>query len=404
MTTFRYNARDEKGRNVSGTVEAPNPQEAATILRRRSIVATDLRAEASSTKPTKAARPGCRKGELELFTRQMATMIGAGIPLLESLEVLEEQAESPGFKTVVHAMIEDIRGGTDLSAAMGRFPKVFSTIYVSMVRAGEASGQLTEILTRLAEYLEASQKLKRDIKSAMTYPVISLCLVFAITGFLMIGIVPKFKEIFDGLGVPLPGITQALMGMSLFLRDNVVLAFAGIAALVAGFMFWKRTPRGTRVMDRFILTVPVFGPLFRKVALSRFARTFSTLIRSGVPIVAALEIVGETSGNTVILEAVTRAADSVKTGESLAAPLAKEPVFPPMVTRMISIGERTGALEQLLGKVSEFYDQQVEAEVKALTSLIEPILIVVMGVVVGGIVLAVFLPIFKLQEALGAGG
>ncbi len=403
MTTFRYNARDEKGRAVAGVIEAPNQQDAATALRKRNILATDLRAETITVKGPRRVRHSCKKGELELFTRQMATMIGAGVPLLESLEVLEEQAESPGFKRVVHDMIEDIRSGTDLSASMSRYSRVFSTIYVSMIRAGEASGQLTEILTRLAEYLEASQKLKRDIKAAMTYPVISLCLVFAITAFLLIGIVPKFKEIFDGLGVPLPGITQGLMSFSMLLRDNVIVSGGVIVAAVIAFIAWKRTPHGTRVLDRLSLTAPVFGSLFRKVALSRFARTFSTLIRSGVPIVAALEIVGETSGNTVIQEAVTRAADSVKNGDTLAMPLTKEKVFPPMVTRMISIGERTGALETLLEKVSEFYDQQVEAEVKGLTAMIEPILIVVMGVVVGGIVLAVFLPIFKLQEALGGG-
>jgi type IV pilus assembly protein PilC len=269
-----------------------------------------------------------------------------------------------------------------------------------MVRAGEASGQLSEILARLADYLEATQRLKREIKSAMTYPVISLVMVFGIAAFLMIGIVPKFKEIFDGLGVPLPGVTKAVMGASLFMRDNVLVCFGGLAAIVFALITFKKSPPGRRFFDRFVLRVPVFGPLFRKVALSRFSRTFSTLIKSGVPIIGALEIVGETSGNTVIENAVKNAAESVKCGDTLSGPLGKEPVFPPMVVRMIGIGERAGALEQLLEKISEFYDQQVEAEVKGLTSMIEPLLIAVMGIVVGGIVLAVFLPIMKLQEAL----
>jgi type IV pilus assembly protein PilC len=269
-----------------------------------------------------------------------------------------------------------------------------------MVRAGEASGQLDEILSRLADYLEATAHLKREIKSAMTYPVVSLVLVLGITGFLMLVIVPKFKDIFDGLGVELPGVTQAVMGASMWMKENVLVMLGIMVAMCVGFTMWKKTPSGRRVWDRVVLQMPVFGNLFRKVALSRFSRTFSTMIKSGVPILGSLEIVGETSGNTVIQSAVAKAMDSVRQGETLSEPLSKERVFPPMVVRMIGIGERSGALETLLGKISEFYDQQVEAEVKGLTSLIEPIMIMVMGFVVGGIVLAVFLPIMKLQEAL----
>ncbi len=401
MTKFDFTAKDPSGRAVAGTLEAPSREDALAQIRRKTLVPTEVRPHAAADAPgKKGPKAGVKKGELEIFTRQLATMLSSGIPVLECLEILEEQAESPGFKRTVRDVIEDIRGGADLSAAMGRFPKVFTHIYASMVRAGEASGQLSEILSRLADYLEATQRLKREIKSAMTYPVISLVMVFGIAAFLMIGIVPKFKEIFDGLGVPLPAITKAVMGASLFMRDNVLICGGAIAAFFFAVGAFKKTPTGTRFFDRLVLSVPVFGPLFRKVALSRFSRTFSTLIKSGVPIIGALEIVGETSGNTVIEAAVKNAAESVKGGDTLSGPLSKEPVFPPMVVRMIGIGERAGALEQLLEKISEFYDQQVEAEVKGLTSMIEPLLIAVMGIVVGGIVLAVFLPIMKLQEAL----
>lgn len=347
-----------------------------------------------------SARVRARKGEVEIFTRQLATMVGAGIPLLECLEILEEQAESRGFKTAIGQVVMDIRGGSDLSLALSRCRRVFSHIYVNMVKAGEASGQLDEILKRLAEYLEATAALKREIKAAMVYPVVSMCLVFGITAFLMIGIVPKFKEIFEGLGVELPGITQAILGVSIWLKNNWHIAASAMVIGVVGLVLWARTPTGRAVRDRFILRVPVFGTLFQKVALSRFSRTFATLIKSGVPILGSLEIVAETSGNTVIREAVNKAQESVRQGESLSEPLSHESVFPPMVTRMIGIGEKTGALESLLEKISDFYDQQVQAAVKGLTSLIEPLLIAIMGILVGGIVMAVFLPILKLQEVL----
>ncbi|NRA95142.1 MAG: type II secretion system F family protein [Planctomycetes bacterium] len=403
MLTFKYNAKDSAGKTIRGTIDAATQVEATEGLRRRNLQIVKVKATRSGGAKggffsLQSSRP--KKGELELFTRQLSTMVSAGIPLLECLEILEEQAESAGFRRALSSVIEEIRAGSDLSQSLSGFPKIFSNIYVSMVRAGEASGQLDEILGRLADYLEATARLRREIKAAMTYPVVSMVLVLAITGFLMIVIVPKFKEIFDGLGVELPGITQTVMNASLWMKDNIALCFGGLVGLSMAFSFWKRTSAGRRIWDRMLLSMPVFGPLFRKVALSRFSRTFSTMIKSGVPILGSLEIVAETAGNTVIHSAVRKAMDSVRQGDTLANPLSKESVFPPMVVRMIGVGERSGALESLLSKISEFYDQQVEAEVKGLTSLIEPVLIAVMGIVVGGIVLAVFLPIMKLQEAL----
>ena len=411
-TTFKYQAKDASGRTVQGTVTAASQTDVVADLRRRALtpiqihkaggggLLAGLRASAKSAGAKKAS---VKKGELEVFTRQLSTMLSAGIPMLEALEILAEQAESPGFGYCLRQIVDDIRSGADLSKALEPHHKVFSDIYVSMVRAGEVSGQLDVILTRLAEYLEAAAHLRSEIKSAMTYPVVSLFLVFGIASFLMIGIVPSFRPVFESLEVDLPALTVVIMDAAEFMRANWYLLFGALGLAFVLFKVWKSTPRGAYLWDAFILRVPVFGPLFKKVALSRFARTFSTLVRSGVPILGAMEIVSETVGNRVISKIVEEARDSVKQGETLSEPFSQHAVFPPMVTKMIGIGERSGALDALLEKISEFYDQQVEAEVKGLTSLIEPIMIAVMGFVVGGIVLAVFLPIFKLQEKLAGG-
>ncbi len=411
-TTFKFEAKDQSGRSVSGTVTAASQSEVVADLRKRSLTPVSIKQSAAGSglfsrggsraaKQKKTAkRASVKKGELEVFTRQLSTMLTAGIPLLEGLEILADQAESPGFRFCLDRVVDDIRNGSDLSKALEGHRRVFSNIYVSMVRAGEVSGQIDVILTRLAEYLEASAHLRQEIKAAMTYPVVSLFLIIGIALFLMIGIVPSFKPVFDSLDVELPGLTVFIMDVAFFLRDNWYSLFAVVIAAVIGFRYWKKTKMGARFWDRFMLSMPVFGSLFKKVALSRFARTFSTLIKSGVPILGAMEIVSATAGNQIISEIVDEARDSVKQGDSLSDPFAKSSIFPAMVTKMMAIGERSGALDSLLEKISEFYDQQVETEVKGLTALIEPIMIAVMGFIVGGIVLAVFLPIFKLQEAL----
>jgi len=414
MTTkFKFEARDAAGKVVKGSVTARTQADVVADLRRRNLQPIEVTKSSGllalfggggkGSKRGRAKRSSCRKGELEVFTRQLATMLGAGIPMLEALEILAEQAENPGFAFCLDRVVSDIRSGSDLSRALECHKAIFSHIYVSMIRAGEASGQLDNILTRLAEYLEASARLRGEIKSAMTYPVVSLFLVVAIASFLMIVIVPSFKSVFESLEVELPALTVLIMDIAFFMRDFWYLMFG---AMVGAFFALKavcKTPKGAYVRDSFILRLPVFGVLFKKVALSRFARTFSTLIKSGVPILGAMEIVSDTSGNLVISNVVDGARDSVRNGDSLSDPFADSTIFPPMVVKMMSIGERSGALDTLLEKIAEFYDQQVEAEVKGLTALIEPILISVMGVIVGGIVLAVFLPIFKLQEKLAGG-
>lgn len=409
MTTkFKYEAKDAAGKVVKGSVTADSQAAAVADLRRRNLTPVDVKKAGgglfSGKKGAQVKRASAKKGELEVFTRQLSTMLGAGIPMLEALEILADQAESPGFAFCLNRVVEDIRNGSDLSKSLEPHKKVFSHIYVSMIRAGEVSGQIDIILTRLAEYLEAAAHLRNEIKSAMTYPVISLVLVIGIASFLMIGIVPSFKPVFDSLEVTLPGLTVFIMDIAFFMKDYWYLMFGGMAAIFFALKALSRTPKGAYTKDQLMLRLPVFGILFKKVALSRFSRTFATLIKSGVPILGAMEIVSDTSGNLVISGIVDRARDSVRNGESLSDPFGKSTVFPPMVVKMMAIGERSGALDALLEKIAEFYDQQVEAEVKGLTSMIEPIMIAVMGVIVGGIVLAVFLPIFKLQEKLSQTG
>jgi type IV pilus assembly protein PilC len=409
MSNFKYFAKNPAGSFVQGVLAAADRRDVLARLREKNLTVLEIRESAegaSAASRWQALRSPARsikKKELVICTRQLSTMISAGIPLLEALEILVGQAESPALAKVLAQLVEDIRAGSDFSRALEKHPKVFSNIFVSMVRAGEASGQLDVILLRLAEYLEAAEKLRRDIRSAMTYPVISLIIIFAISGFLMIGIIPKFKEIFDSLGIELPGLTQLIMGVSLWTKDHVLPLIAGVALFLLAVALARRTEIGGRVSDWLMLKTPLLGPLFRKVALSRFSRTLSTLIKSGVPILEALEIVSATIGNRIIADVVNSARENVRQGDTLSQPLSQSPVFPPMVTKMIGIGEKSGAMETLLEKISQFYDEQVNAEVKSLTSVIEPLMIGIMGFIVGGIVLAVFLPIFKLQQELAKG-
>ena len=409
MNQFKYAAKGPSGNQVEGTISAATKAEAVAELRRQNLVVIRLdaagRAKGTRKSLLTLGRPKvkARKGELVVFTRQLATMVGAGLSLLESLEVLSHQAESPGMKSACGILVSDVRGGSDLSAAMERCPRIFNHLYVSMVKAGEISGQMDVILNRLADYQESSEELSREIKSAMTYPVISMVLVLGITAFLMIGVVPTFKEVFASLDADLPAITQLVLDISDFLRGNALFVAAAIVAGFLGLSLFKKSPRGAYLWDQMNLKLPIFGKLFIKVCLARFSRTFATLIRSGVPIMSTLDIVSNTAGNRVVSRVVDRSKESVRNGNLLSEPLSEAPVFPPMVVRMIAIGERTGALETLLEKIAEFYDSQVRAQVKALTSLIEPLLITFMGVIVGGVVLAIFAPILDMVGKLSGG-
>jgi type IV pilus assembly protein PilC len=412
VISFKYEAKKSSGQTVEGTIQAADKAAALTELRKQNMTVLKFEAlqpkgaEAGPTAPKSrgglfAKGPKASKSDLVLFTRQLSTMVSAGLALLEAIEVLGTQADSPGLRITCETIATQLRGGADLSTAMEACPKVFNPLYISMVRAAEASGQMDVILARLADYQEASQALQREIKSAMTYPVISLVLVLGITAFLMLGVVPTFRQVFDGLGSELPALTEFVLGVSDWMKRNWMYMLLGSGALVAGVVVFLKTERGGYLFDQLSLRFPVFGPICKKIALARFSRTFATLIRSGVPIMATLDIVAETAGNRVVTRAVNASKDSVRSGQLLSDPLGKSKVFPPMVVRMIAIGERTGALEALLEKIAEFYDSQVKAAIKSLTSLIEPMLITFMGVIVGGVVLSVFLPILDVVGKLG---
>jgi len=404
MPRFKYTAKTPDGKNKTGTIQGGNSSEATLELRKQGLVILSLKEMAEKKGGLTLFKPRAgqriKTDQLAVFTRQLATMIGAGIPLLEGLEILQEQAESESFKLTLEAVVERVRGGADFSEALEDYPKIFTRIYVSMVRAGEAGGQLDTILNRLAEYIESSQALKRDIKSAMTYPVISLSLIVLIVIGLLVFIIPKFEKIFEMLGGKLPLPTQILLKISALTQTYWYAWLGGAVALIVGVTLFRRTPTGEYYSHWLLLKMPIFGDLFRKVAISRFCRTLATLIQSGVPILGALEIVATTSGNRIVEDAINESRENVRKGETLSEPLSRSGIFPPMVTRMIGIGEKSGALEALLGKISEFYDQQVKATVDSLTAMIEPLMIGAMGILVGGMVLAIFLPIFGIQKAV----
>ncbi len=421
VEVFSYKARGSDGKTSTGVLKAENESDAVKELHEGGLTVISLDRDAGR----KAAAPGAKAApfsgmklfsrsrsvptnkarvkdaEMVVFTRQLATMVGSGIPLVDGLEILAEQIQNVGFRGVIEEVCEEVRGGKDLSSALAMFPRIFPDIYVNMICAGEASGQLDTVLDRLAEYQEASSALKSDIKSAMTYPIVSLLMVVGITFFLLIFVIPKFEDMFTSLNVELPAITTGLLSASLFLRENFLYWGAAVAALGVGLTYWMRSDRGITVRDWLLIKIPVFGPLFRKVTLSRFSRTLSTLVQSGVPILGALEIVSQTCGNRIFARAVENAAECVKEGETLGEPLSRSTVFPPMVSRMVAIGERTGALEELLEKIADFYDRQVKTSVEGLTSMIEPFMIGIMGFLVGGMVMAIFLPIFKMVGSMG---
>ena len=358
----------------------------------------------------KAAGRGARKGiarprgkvksvELLVFTRQLSTIVSAGLPLLQGLDILAEQTDDANFAAIIESIAQDVESGETFSDALRNFPRAFPDLYVSMVRAGEAGGDLDGVLLQLADYLEATEELKRRIKSAMTYPIVAFSMIVLIAAALIVWVVPQFAEIFGSFGRQLPAPTRLLIATSEVLRSwRILLFIGGGIALVMGTKIYARTETGRFNVDALKLQMPVFGPLLRKVAISRFARTLSTLTRSGVPILQALEIVERTSGNEVFAKAVRDAGASVRSGETLSDPLARSEQFPAMVTRMIGVGEKAGALETMLQKISDFYEAEVRATVDAMTSLIEPILIMMMGIVVGGIVVALFMPILQLSS------
>jgi type IV pilus assembly protein PilC len=402
MMTFSYQARDGAGNIVNGVQDAINEDNAVTSLMSRGLMVLSLQQKAAAAR-TKNKVWTVKETDLVLFTRQLATMIDAGISLVQALTALYEQCDAKrqkNLRSVISDVTARVQGGETFHESIAKHPRVFNRLFVSMVKAGEAGGLLSEILDRLAGFLEASARLRKKIKSAMTYPVIVISIAFLITTFLIVRVVPVFGEIFKDFGAKLPAPTQFLIDLSDFIRARWYFMILGIGAVLFGIRTFLRSTRGRQLSDRWKLKLPVFGPLIHKICMSRFARTFAQLIRSGVPILEVLDIVGGTSGNHVVEESIKGVSADVEKGDNLSVALSKKKIFPPMMLRMVAAGESTGRIDTMLEKMADFWDEEIEALLDALTSLIEPLLIVFLGVIVGGIVIAMVLPIFKLNEVV----
>ncbi len=434
MPRFTYVAMDARGQELTGAIEAANTNEAYGQLRQAGYYPTSVEEEAragggrrngaprvraekaaatttfSLPKPraVTAGRTGRRvkARTLMIFTRQLATLIDAGLPLLRGLTVLEKQERDPGLKATVAKLGESVQGGSTFSDSLAQHPKIFNKLFVNMVKAGELGGVLEVVLVRLAEFQEKAQRVRNKVKAAMIYPLVVLVIAVSIVTFLTIFIVPQFEKIFNDLlqGKPLPALTVYVLAVSHFAVDYWYVLAGAVVAVVATYLFAASRPAGRAALDRFKIRLPLFGDLIRKSSISRFSRTLGTLVTSGVPILQALNITRETAGNEVIAGAIARVHDSVKEGESIVQPLeAAGGIFPPMVISMIDVGEETGQLPEMLLKIADVYDDEVDNAVAGLTALLEPAMIVFLAVVVGTIVIALFLPLISIIQSLGGG-
>jgi type IV pilus assembly protein PilC len=429
MPKYNYVAMDAHGKETKGTLEVATQNEAIGRVKEMGlfptkIVEVDKVKEKGDKKARPAAAGGKKKGGMNLnikipglggkvkskvlttFTRQLATLVDAGLPLLRGLRVLEKQERNATLKDIIGELALSIEGGSTFSEGLAQHPKVFNRLFVNMVKAGELGGVLEVVLNRLAEFMEKAQKIKGKVVAAMFYPVAVLIVAVAILLILMVKVVPKFQEVFQGLaeGAQLPAFTRFVMGISNAVKDNLFSTVIILAVVAVLFTLFKKTKFGRRVWDKFTLKMPVVGPVVSKVAISRFTRTLGTLVSSGVPILQALTIVKETAGNVIISNAVSSVHESVKEGETITAPLESSGVFPPMVISMVDVGEQTGALPEMLLKIADNYDEEVDNAVAAMTSLLEPIMIVCLAVIVGSIVIAMFMPLIDLMNKVGDTG
>ena len=402
MPIFAYRGRARGGRLITGQVEANTPLAVAAQLRRRRIMATSVR---EKPEPLRLRIPGfggrVRDKDLTVFTRQIATMINAGLPLVQSLEGLASQQPNKQFKRILTKIREDVEGGSTFAASIKRHPAVFTSLYMSMVEAGEAGGFLDTVLNRLAGYIEKTMTLRRKVKGAMIYPATIITVAAAVVIFLLIFVIPTFKALFEGFGAALPLPTRIVLELSRLVRTHVVTVLGAFVGTVFGLRFYYRTEKGKKVIDSLLLRLPIIGQLIRKVSVAKLTRTLGTLLSSGVPILDGLNITARVAGNKVVEEAILKTRSSIAEGKTIADPLGASGIFPPMVVQMISVGEQTGALDSMLAKIADFYDAEVDQAVANLTTLLEPLMIVFLGVVVGGVIIAMYLPIFKLVSVVG---
>ncbi len=406
MPNYRYTAIDSSGRQKSGKIDANSESEATHKLSTQGLMVTGLTAPGAGKGKKGGKGLGIGKvigtEALAVFTRQMATLLQAGLPLLRSLEVMARQEKNARFKEVVLGLVENVRSGNNFSDGLQRYPKIFDRLFINMVKAGEAGGVLEVVLSRLARFMEKSVKTNKKIKSAMVYPAVVVTVAVVIVALLMILVVPSFQKIFNDMlkGAKLPGLTQVVINISQFMQHNIIATVAIVFFGFFGIRFIVRTKIGKQILDRVILKTPKVGDFSRKANIARFTRTFGTLMSSGVPILQALTITRDIIENSVIAKALERVHDRVRDGEPLAAPLEQQKVFPTMVTSMIDVGEETGELPEMLNRIADNYDEDLDNAVAGLTSIIEPVMIVFLAVVVGTIVIALFLPIIEIIKKL----
>ena len=394
MAVFVYQGRSASGMQ-NGEIEASDRSAAVGELRRRAILVTKI-AEKTAPRVTFKFGGKVNDKEMAIFTRQFSTMIDAGLPLVQCLNILAEQSESKTLRSVTGQVARNVEGGSTLADALRRHPRTFDDLFTNLVEVGEAGGILDVVLQRLSAYIEKAAALKRKVKAAMVYPSAIIGVALMVVIFMLTFVIPTFAQMFKDLGADLPLPTKVVLWLSTFVRTYILLIIAGMVGCVLALRSYYRTEGGRATIDALMLKLPVFGTLIRKVAVARFTRTLGTLVQSGVPILDGLRITARTAGNKVVEKAVLQCRAAVTEGKTLAEPLRVSGVFPPMVTQMISVGEQTGALDAMLSKIADFYDDEVDTAVSTLTSLLEPIMIVFLGVVVGGLVVAMYLPIFKL--------
>lgn len=401
MPMFLYTARAAaSGQEVKGQIDVPTKEDVIAFLRKGRMTPVAIRQAPRNLELPAFLGPQITTRDIVIFTRQFATMVNAGLPLVQSLTILAQQTENAPLREVVKQVVYDIEAGNTLADALRKHPKAFSELYVNMVSAGEAGGILDTILNRLAVFLEKNDALVRKVKGAMVYPGVILSVAAGAIAILLIVVIPTFQSMFASVNMELPLPTRIVIGASNFLIGWWWALIAGIAGAVFLFRQYNSTPNGQRVVDGILLKAPVLGDVLRKSAVSRFTRTLGTMISSGVSILEGLEVTAKTAGNMVIHDAVMKSRASIAGGDTIAAPLAESNVFPPMVISMVSVGEQTGGLDEMLTKIADFYDEEVDVAVSALLSLMEPVLIVVLGVVVGGMVVAMYLPIFDMVNAV----
>lgn len=421
MALFQYTAMDANGKEKKGTINAASEDAVAAALKEQGMFPTSIKATKGAAEKKAAASSTAKKGggmninlqiggnnmkhkELVIFTRQLSILLDAGLPLIRSLKTLEKQSKSPAVKGILGEVAVSVEGGSTFSEALAQHPKSFDKLFLNMVRAGEAAGKMEVILTRLAEFMEKAAKIAGKVKSAMIYPIIVLVIAGGITAGLMIFIVPNFEKIFTELleGAALPALTQFVMDLSKIFQEKILYAIAVIAAVIFSYVMLNKTKQGKYAIDWVKYNMPLFGPIVSRSAISKFSRTLGTLMGSGVPVLNALVIVRDTSGNDVVSTAIQKVHDAVKEGEGMAPPLGATKVFPDMVISMIEVGEETGKLPEMLEKIADTYDEEVDNAVGALTSMIEPLMIVFLAVIVGGIVIALFMPLVTIIEKLGS--